>query len=224
MTNLFREKVAAIVPALDEEASVGEVLKVLLSSKILDQVIMVDDGSVDKTAEIGEKLGVEVVKLPKIGGSGKGNAMKQGVKATDAKIIIFFDADLIGLSKEHISLLVEPMFKENIGMCVGIRDRMFGLPKLIAKIDPLLAIGGERVMRKELFEKIPDKFLKEFATETSFNYYCLAKKIPIKYVILEKLGVIIKEKKRGFLKGFASRIQMVCQIIKIRLTIKNEFI
>ena len=62
MASLLREKVAAIVPALNEEASVGEVLRVLLNSKFIDQVILVDDGSTDKTGEIGEHLGVKVVK------------------------------------------------------------------------------------------------------------------------------------------------------------------
>jgi polyisoprenyl-phosphate glycosyltransferase len=221
---MHKEKVAAIVPALNEEANVDAVLKVLLRSKDLDEVILVDDGSTDKTAEIGEKLGAKVIKLPKIGGSGKGNAMKQGLEATDAKIIVFFDADLVGLSKEHVFSLVEPMLKENLEMCVGIRGRLWGLPRLIAKIDPLTAIGGERAVKRELFEKIPDKFLQGFAVETALNYYCSAKKLPVKYVILKNLKMTVKEKKWGFAKGFASRIKMIWQIIKIRLTIKNEFI
>jgi glycosyltransferase involved in cell wall biosynthesis len=227
MINLVKEKVAAIVPALNEEANIGEVLKVLLSSKFIDQVILVDDGSIDKTAEIGKKLGAKIVKLPKIGGSGKGNAMKQGLKATDAKIIVFFDADLMGLSEEHISLLVEPMLEEDIEMCVGIRNRLWGLPRLIAKIDPLMAIGGERAIKRELFEKIPDELLQGFATETTLNYRCLAEKLPIKYVILRNLKVITKEKKWGLLRGLAARMKMIFEIIKIRLMFifyKNEFI
>lgn len=227
MKNLAKEKVAAIVPALNEEANVGEVLKVLLSSKVLDQVILVDDGSTDKTAEIGKRLGAKVIKLSKIGGSGKGNAMKQGLKATNAQIIVFFDADLVGLSEEHISSLVGPMLKENIEMCIGIRDRLFGLPELIAKIDPLMAIGGERAIKRDLFEKISDKFLQGFAVEPALDYYCLAKKLPVKYAILKKLRVIIKEKKRGLLNGFISRIEMVFEIIKTRLVLilyKNELI
>jgi len=225
MVSLNKEKVAAIVPALNEGVSVGKVLKILLNSKDLDQVILVDDGSIDKTAEIGEKLGVKVIRLPKIGGSGKGNAIKQGLKATDAKIIVFFDADLIGLSKKHVSSLVEPMHKENIGMCIGVRNRFWGLSKLIARVDPLMAIGGERAIKRELFEKIPGKFLQGFATETALNYYCLKKKIPVKLIVLENLKVITKEKKWGSLIGFILRIKMIFEIIKVRLMFifcKNE--
>lgn len=219
MISLTKEKIAAIVPALNEEATVGQVLKVLLSSKDLDEVILVDDGSSDKTAEIAKNLGAKIVSLTKIGGSGKGNAMKQGAKLTDAGIIIFFDADLVGLSEKHISLLIEPMLKENIEMCVGVRDRWGGLPGLIAKIDPLMAIGGERAIKKSLFEKIPDKFFKEFAIETGLNHYCLSKNIPIKYVILENLQVITKERKLGIFKGFISRLKMITQIVIIRLAL-----
>ena len=227
MINLAKEKVAAIVPALNEELTIEGVLKVLLNSKVLDEIILVDDGSTDRTAEIGGRMGATVIRLPKIGGSGKGNAMKQGLKATDAKIIAFFDADLIGLSERHILSLVGPVLKENIKMCVGIRSRLWGLPKLIVKLDPLMAIGGERAVRRELFEKISDKFMQGFAVEVALDYYCLIKKLPIKYVVLRDLNITIKEKKWGFVRGFLSRVKMVFEIVKIRLIFifhKNEFI
>ncbi|MFA6190525.1 MAG: glycosyltransferase [Candidatus Staskawiczbacteria bacterium] len=223
----YKEKIAAIVPALNEEANIEKVLKILLTSEHLDEIILVDDGSVDKTAEIGEKLGVKIIKLNKAGGGGKGNAMREGVLATDAKIITFFDADLIGLSHEHIYSLIQPIVEEDIKMCVGVRGRLFGLPKLIAKIDPLMAIGGERAIRRELFEKISGKFIEGFAIEPTLNYYCKSKKIPTKHVSLKNLDVITKERKRGFINGFISRLKMILEIIKIRLRFifnKNEFI
>ena len=51
------KKIAAIVPALNEEANVERVLRVLLSSKDINQVILVDDGSTDKTTEVSRKAG-----------------------------------------------------------------------------------------------------------------------------------------------------------------------
>lgn len=227
MIKFAKKKVAAIVPALNEEANVAKVLRVLLDSEVLDQVILVDDGSTDKTAEIGERLGAKVIKLPKVGGSGKGNAMKKGLESTSAEIIVFFDADLIGLSKEHIYSLVSPMLTGNIEMCVGIRGRLLGLPNLIAKIDPLLAIGGERAIKRHLLEDISSKFVQGFAVEPTLNYYCMINKLPVRYTTLKKLSVIIKEKKRGFINGFISRIEMIFEIAKTRLLLtsnKNEFI
>ena len=116
------------------------------------------------------------------------------------------------------------MLKEDINMCVGIRGRLWGLPRLIAKIDPLNAIGGERAIKRELFENIPEKFLQGFAVEPALNYYCRLKSLPVKHVHLKKLKIIIKEQKWGILNGFISRVKMVWQVIKIRMTIKNELI
>jgi len=219
-------RVAAIVPALNEEANVGNVLKVLLKSKNLDEVILVDDGSDDKTVEIGERLGAKVIRLPKKGGSGKGNAMKKGIENTDADIIVFFDADLVGFTAEHVSLLVRPVLENKAAMCVGVRGRYWGLPKLFIKINPLLAIGGERAMRRFVFESIPERFIQGFAVETSLNYCCLKKKLKVIYPELKGLSVVIKEKKWGFLKGFKNRMKMFWQLFKIRVLIytnKKEF-
>lgn len=219
-------KVAAIVPALNEEAKIGSVLEILLNSKDLDEVILVDDGSTDRTAEIGKNLGAKVLSLPKKGGSGKGNAMKKGVKSTDAEVIVFIDADLIGLTSEHISLLVRPILENKVAMCVGVRGRYKGLPKLIIKIDPLLAIGGERAMKRSIFESIPEKFIQGFAVETALNYYCRKNKLPILYPELKDLTVVIKEKKWGFVKGFKNRLKMMWQLIRIRFLIlvnRKEF-
>lgn len=82
-------KVAAIVPALNEEKNIGRVLKVLIESKDLNEVIVVDDGSTDNTSGISREMGAKVIRLEKIGGSGKANAMKEGIKNTDADIIVF---------------------------------------------------------------------------------------------------------------------------------------
>lgn len=221
-------KVAAIVPALNEEENIGNVLKVLLASKELDEVILVDDGSKDRTAEIGRKTGAKVISLPKKGGSGKGNAMGQGVKNTTADIIVFIDADLKKLSQEHISLLVEPILKKEAVMCVGIRERRgWGkISELAIKIDPLTAIAGERAIERRIFEGIPSDFIQGFMVETALNYYCLINNLPVRYVKLKGLSITIKEKKWGLIKGFWARIKMFEELLKIRIIIfrrKKEF-
>ncbi len=219
-------KTAAIVPALNEEGNVGNVLKALLDSRIPDEVILVDDGSTDRTAEIGKELGAKVLGLLKKGGSGKGNAMRKAIEFTDADVIAFFDADLIGLKNEHISAVINPVKAGEAGMCIGIRVRYGGLSELMMKIDPLLAIGGERAMKREVFLSIPEKFMRGFAVETALNYFCILKKIPVKYTRLIGIKVIVKEKKWGFWKGFRNRIKMIKEMIIVRFLLmkyKKEF-
>ena len=217
-------KIAAVICALNEEKNIGRVLKVLLDSKDLDEVIVVDDGSRDRTAEIAVEIGAKVIRLPK--NKGKGNAMKQGVKSTEAEIIVFIDADLIGLTTEHIFLLVQPILENKAAMSVGSRERWGGLPKFFVSIDPLLAIGGERAMKRFVFESIPERFIQGFAVETALNYYCLKNKLKVLYPELKGLTVVIKEKKWGFLKGFKNRLKMIWQLLKIRFLIlvnRKEF-
>lgn len=217
-----KQKIAAIVPALNEEKNVTNVLKVLLDSKDIDEIILVDDGSTDRTAAIGENLGVKVVRLPKKGGSGKGNAIMQGLKSTKAEIIAFFDADLIKLSKDHVYSLVQPILKEEAVMSVGIRGHYMGLPKFIAEIDPLLAIGGERVVYRSLLKRIPKKFTKGFTIESALNHYCSVKNLSVKYVALDEVKHIIKEKKWGILKGSLERIKLILDVVKVRIRLYNN--
>jgi len=152
--------------------------------------------------------------------------MKEGVRSTEAEIIVFFDADLIGLKTEHISLLIQPVLKNKAAMSVGLRERWGGLPKFFVNIDPLLALGGERAMRRFVFENIPERFIQGFAVETALDYYCQKKKLPVSYVELKGLNVIIKERKWGLLRGFLNRIKMISQLIRIRFLIlinRKEF-
>ena len=218
------KKVAAIVPAYNEESTVGNVLKTLKSAKGLNEIIVVSDGSTDQTAQISKSFGVKVLEGPER--EGKGKAMRKGVKNTDAKIIAFFDADLIGLSPEHVSQLVQPILKGEAEMVVGIRDRIGETPLFLLKIDPLLAFGGERALKREIFENLPERFSRGFEIETALNFYCQVNKIKVKYVKLKGLKMIIKEKKYGLIKGFWERLKMEEEMIKIRLSLlihKKEF-
>ena len=221
---MLKEKVVAIVPARNEEKTIGGVLKVLLDSKRFNEIIVVDGASTDNTAKISEDMGVKVIRSPKR--EGKGMAMKKGLESTDAEILVFFDADLIGLTKKHIPQLIDPVLKKEVVMCTGERSRCLGLPYAIAKIDPLLAIGGERAIRRSILENIPERFIQNFAVETALNYYCRVNNLPAILVKLEGVELITKEKKWGLVMGLLDRVREVWQVIKIRFLIiisKEDF-
>lgn len=218
-------KIAGIVPAYNEEKNVGNVLKVLLDCPELDEVILMDDGSKDNTAKIGRDFGVRVITNNP--NRGKGEAMIIAVESTDADIVAFFDADLINLQKQHVSDLIWPVKNGHAAMCVGLRGRAGGLPKLMARIAPIMfVIGGERAMKREVFLGVPRKFIKGFSVEIALNYYCRQKQLKVLLVELKALTIIRKEQKMGLIKGFADRIKMIIQLIKIRIKVslsKKEF-
>src|SRR5690606_14782120 len=102
-------RVSAVVPAHNEEQTIAGVVNVLLKHPMIDEVIVVDDGSSDATAERARAAGATVLVMPENGG--KAAAMSRGVRAARNDIIFFSDADLIGLTAEMITQVVTPVVK-----------------------------------------------------------------------------------------------------------------
>lgn len=113
------QNVTVILPAFNEEVSIGSV--VLLTRYYADSVIVVDDGSSDRTAEIARKAGAEVI-VHEVN-KGKGAALKTGFAAADnlgADIIITMDSDGQHNPAE-IPKIVEPIIKGEADMVNGSR-------------------------------------------------------------------------------------------------------
>lgn len=216
--------VAAIVAAYNEETTIGPIVKTLVESGRFRDVIVISDGSSDKTAEIARANGASLVhEFP--WKHGKGSAMMHGVSHTDAPVLFFCDADLIGLATEHLDRILDPVLHGKLAMCVGIRDRGSILMKLSAHL-PL--IGGERAMQRTIFESIPDRYLQGFMVEAALNYYCRSRHLP--YGTVELLGLHIRRKmqKVGFWKGLKEYIHMDWQVLRgmtwVRLErLRNRF-
>src|SRR5947209_2593900 len=86
-------RVAAIVPAYNEEATLTEVLSVLKATPVVGEILVVSDGSTDRTVEIARALGLRTIHLRE--NQGKGRAMAIGVAHTDAPILLFVDGDVM---------------------------------------------------------------------------------------------------------------------------------
>lgn len=216
--------VAAIVAAYNEEQTIGPIISTLVDSRLFRDVIVISDGSTDRTAEISRKAGASLVhQMP--WKHGKGAAMMHGVAHTDAPILFFLDADLKGLSVDHLKRVMEPLMGGKLAMCVGIRDRGKWGMKLAAYL-PL--IGGERIMERHVFEDIPDKFLQGFMVESALNYYCRFHHLKYGTVELPGLHIRRKMQKVGFVKGLKEYVHMGYQIAKamamVRIgRLKGEF-
>ncbi len=102
-----RPTVAAIIPAYNEEATIAGVVGPLASSKLIDSVLVISDGSTDKTAQRAQAAGARVHSLSQQ--KGKGEAMRYGVRHTNADVLVFFDADLMGLDPVHVERLLLPV-------------------------------------------------------------------------------------------------------------------
>ena len=202
-------KMAAIIPAYNEETTIADVVRTAKECELLDEVIVVSDGSKDKTAERAKKAGADVVMELRTN-RGKGEAMAYGVSKTTAEIIVFLDADLIGLTAGHIKRMVTPVLRGERAMVVGMRGRGRFFSWLASHL-PL--IGGERALQRFVFEKTPKKRRRGFMVEIALNYYCRSRRLPYGTVFLKGLSIKRKMQKVGFLKGFAGYVKMGWQIV-----------
>lgn len=108
--------VAVIIPAFNEEVSIGKVLSAI--PPWVDDVIVVDNGSTDRTPEIARENGARVVSEPK---RGYGSACLAGIVALEhPDVVIFLDADFSDYPEE-MRLLVDPIAENEVDMVIGSR-------------------------------------------------------------------------------------------------------
>ena len=113
-----RPRVAAIIPAIDEEGAIGTVIRAIPRESV-DDVIAVDGGSRDRTVEAARAAGAVVVET----GRGYGRACAAGVRAAEergAGILLFLDGDG-GDRPEAIPLLLAPLLEGRADFVIAAR-------------------------------------------------------------------------------------------------------
>lgn len=205
-------KTSAIIAAYNEEQTVGGVIEALQRSPLVDEVVVVSDGSTDRTAEVaGSYDDVRVVRLAR--NQGKGRAMRHGVAAASHDLLFFVDGDMLGLTEAHIASLVSPVRDGLCDMNVGVRHRgpLRNFLHLRMSVGPILS--GIRAMRSEVFHSVPMIYMERFKIELALNYFCKRRGFRQRNTIIRDLGHVIKESKRGLLDGLASRSAMIREVV-----------
>lgn len=197
-------RVAAIVPAFNEEETLVDVVTVLKSTGTIDEVLVVSDGSTDETVRISRSLGVKTIHLHQ--NYGKAMAMAIGVAHTDAPVLVFVDGDILNLSEYLLGQLIEPVVSGRSEMCIGIRHRGWLINFFHARTGPLLS--GIRCLKREVFEAVPDEYLQGFTVETALNWACRRLGLRTTTVVLCNLRHMVKERKRGLAAGARARYEM----------------
>lgn len=174
---------SVVLPARDEEATVAGIVSVIRHElmerhAVVDELVVIDDGSTDATARQAAEAGAEVIAVGDVltdyrTGHGKGQALWRGVHVTTGDVVVFCDADVTGFVAGFVLGLVGPLLvKDDIALVKGCYRRSFqGQPgeggrvtELVARpvlslLFPHLAwclqpLAGECAARREVLETV----------------------------------------------------------------------
>ena len=207
-------KASAVVPAYNEADRIRRVLDAVESSALVDQVIVVDDGSDDKTAAVAASHnGALVIRLAR--NQGKAAALAAGVRWAKNEVVVFLDADLVGLTDHHVDDLVSPVLSGEVDMTVGQFKGGRGWTTLWQRLVP--AISGQRAMRAADFGAIPNVARTGFGVELAITRHALRQGLRTRLVYLPGMTHVMKEEKRGLVRGLRDRSIMYAQMLRSAL-------
>lgn len=215
-------KVSVIIPAYNEEDYIADTIKGVKELPGVKQIIVVDDGSNDRTAVEAEKTGAKVISHFK--NMGKGEALSKGSKATDGDIIVFLDGD-IGDSSKEVQKLINPILRGEADMTIahfppaGRKDG-FGIAKVIATTGIYLLEGkrfnsplsGQRAFSRRVLENLKG-FASGYGAEVAMTLDVLDQGFRVMEV---PVNMTHRGKGRN-LKGFLHRGKQLVSILKVFL-------
>lgn len=202
--------VSVLIPAYNEEKTIVEVINAVKNCSIVDEIIVIDDGSRDNTFKLAKDTGVKVIKTSK--NLGKGGALKKGLESSRGDIVVFLDADLMGIKPEHIENLIKPIIEDNVGMTVGIFRKGRKATDLSQYLTPFLS--GQRAIRRDLLSKFDKIEFTKYGIEVALTKYAKKENIKVEFVDLYDITHLMKEEKRGLVKGFFERLRMYYQLLR----------
>ncbi|MBI2043786.1 glycosyltransferase family 2 protein [Candidatus Pacearchaeota archaeon] len=219
----MKKQVSAIIPAYNESERIGKTLSALGKTKILKEIVVVDDGSKDNTEEVVRDM---MKKFPRIKyfrnavNKGKAYSMDKGVRATSSDIIFFSDADLQGLTPKIIESIINPVMSNKYDMFIGVRNNI-----MQKGFTPFALNSGERALKREIWSKLPKYYKHRYRVEVGLNYFVKWYGKGYSYDYFSHYQ-ILKERKYGILRGTFFRWWMNFDVSMafLRMNLVDRFI
>lgn len=205
-------RISCIVCAFNEAPRIAAVLDVISIHPLLDEVIVVDDGSTDYTAEIVKRFpAIKLICSPE--NRGKSYAMATGVATAQYDLLMLLDADLIGLAAEHITALAAPVLSGGAGVSLSLRKNSL----LIYRAIGLDFVSGERVISRSLLSEAQEEMhrLPRFGIEIFMNRRIIARRLPVAVTRWPDVTQARKSEKLGFWKGLSAEWRMIADLLQV---------
>lgn len=207
----------AIVCAYNEEEHLASVLDGLLNASFIEEIIVVDDGSQDRTAEImhhyEQHNRIRTIFLST--NYGKGYAMAEATIAARGDILLFVDADLINWDADYASQVLAPILNGQADMVIGYpfrksdkwdRADIFHIQRWLA--------GQRAVWRADLLPIVAKMRPSRFGVETLINMHYRTRHQPIRVIKLQGLLHPIKFEKSPRAEAWDEYVKEVRQILR----------
>jgi glycosyltransferase involved in cell wall biosynthesis len=197
-----------VIPAYEEQSTVASVVRVALAAAI-GSVVVVDDGSRDRTAEVARSAGAEVLRLE--ANVGKGGALAAAANARSEDVVVLLDADLTGLTADHVRALAAPVRDHEVDMTRGVFDGGRWVTTVAQHVAPLL--NGQRAIRRELLRSVPGLAESRYGVEVAITDQARRCHWRTRDVSLRGVSQVMKEEKRGWWQGQRVRWTMYREIL-----------
>jgi glycosyltransferase involved in cell wall biosynthesis len=205
-------KVSCIICAYNEAARIAEVLGVAAEHPLLEEVIVVDDGSTDDTANIVRSFPSARL-ISHAENLGKSRALATGIRAAKNDYVMQLDADLKHLTAANITQLAEPVLSGQCDMSISVRKNSLAIYRWLG----LDFVSGERVVAKEIvaeclaeIEKLP-----RFGVEVFMNRCIIKQRLKIAIVRFENVINTRKTEKMGWWRGTYADCKTVLDVLKV---------
>ncbi|MEN3271542.1 MAG: hypothetical protein V7636_303 [Actinomycetota bacterium] len=199
------------MPARNEAPTIAANVAAARGCTYVREVIVVDDGSSDATAEAAAAAGAKVVRRDGSGGS-KALAMRAGVDASDAPSILFVDADCTGLTSAHLDAIVRPYADGTATMSIGAFDYGWFWNPMVVRWPPL---SGERIIPRWVFDSIPEEKLAGYTIEVRINEVIAEGHHPTTVTTMKGVSHRTKRDKHGAVEGWRRTYWMYRELLRM---------